>query len=952
MFAGLPGVGNYEYNGMSAHHGMPPNTQLRLETHGLPLDLSGGLRTAPVLSNFNLENLMFGGGNTVNPAQLHLADPSPFSQDDPLSPFGDAFQGLQNGGMLDHEGGSTPDWFRHFDSQMSFGLPNESAIDQSSPSVMDADSPVGMGDLMMDPTATTGLWASPIPTHAPPTSLPTTMGGLDGSFHLDLSQGFFSEVDSSMSDDFSSKPFLSQKSEPQDQQFQPAFMNGFMGMPSTMAPGMWNTSALSDVTSTSTTSSHRHSSVTSVSTDTITDATRQALLSTLTSQTTRKYSQPSMTKPLSPRSSLPNLPGTQDLQRYVSAYFRHFHPHYPFLHPPTLKFDSPAFTSSLQAATSQAHLGSSGITGGGGCLILAMAAIGAFYEMESAHSKELFEAGHKVIQLYLDERRRADLTAALHKTKHAPENGGSNTPLWLVQAMLLNVIYGFNCGDKLSQEIASNHCSALVSLAKSAELSGTSQQKNSKPVKIKSENQGSGADELEWQNWKLTEERNRTFFTIYILSSYVVSTYNQAPSLNNSEVKLKLPCSEDLWGAESAQQWRQIKTTQPASDDLLFADALGWLIQASQREQNKSSDPFAYGAAQMPDPEIKPSEFGCLILINALHNYIWDTRQRHVSRTWTQQEFETMYGHIEPALRAWQTLWGSIPHHSLERPNPFGGGPITADCVPLLDLAYVRLFVNFGRSKEAFWQRDFVLMAAELESAVDVANSESSPTNDSMMTDDNPLDLGMHQNAVFGRSNGEQSMSRAVGRGSCLKKERMLRRAACYAADSLSVMDSLGLTYFDRTSHQLPLQCALCVLDCSQVLAEWITCVQERVGPFLGILSKEKVDFTQVPGIMLLEDEDTKLIAKINELLNKAMRKASLTSQVPTPANMEPAPISKDDGYGTAILMVTARSLERASVWPVMTLMAQALETQARRMRERTLRSAPQPPPRTFAGAA
>jgi hypothetical protein len=81
-----------------------------------------------------------------------------------------------------------------------------------------------------------------------------------------------------------------------------------------------------------------------------------------------------------------------------------------------------------------------------------MAAIGALYEMEQVQSKDLFESAKKMIQLYLEERRKADVRKADHRkagVDHAhrsPENS-VHTPVWLVQAMLLNVVYGPNCGD-------------------------------------------------------------------------------------------------------------------------------------------------------------------------------------------------------------------------------------------------------------------------------------------------------------------------------------------------------------------------------------------------------------------------------------------------------------------------------------------------------------------------
>nr|GFD55408.1 hypothetical protein [Tanacetum cinerariifolium] len=91
--------------------------------------------------------------------------------------------------------------------------------------------------------------------------------------------------------------------------------------------------------------------------------------------------------------------------------------------------------------------------GGGGCLILAMAAIGALYEFEPVVAKDLFEAAKKLILYYLDERRRAGLTAAVNGPSAANESI-NKPPLWLVQAMLLNLIFGHNCGDRQAAEVA------------------------------------------------------------------------------------------------------------------------------------------------------------------------------------------------------------------------------------------------------------------------------------------------------------------------------------------------------------------------------------------------------------------------------------------------------------------------------------------------------------------
>jgi hypothetical protein len=330
--------------------------------------------------------------------------------------------------------------------------------------------------------------------------------------------------------------------------------------------------------------------------------------------------------------------------------------------------------------------------------------------------------------------------------------------------------------------------------------------------------------------------------------------------------------------------------------------------------------------------DIRPSTFGCFVLIYALHNYIWETRQRHMGRQWTSRETDAMRAHIEPALRAWQTAWTTNPVHSLERPNPYGAGPLSADSIPLLDLAYVRLFVDLGRCKEAFWQRDWNAMADELargtdmDNALDMANDVLDP---SIAEEPAPLDvrrdsvasLGVGDLAISQTPTQDRPMQALLGvyRTGQTKREKLLRRAACYAADSFAMSDQLGNTFADFTCRELPLQSAMCTFDCAEVLAEWITTVQERVGPYLGILGRDDIDLTQAAESMLLEDEDVKLIEKTRDILSSIEQKmqkdvqSSVTSAAMTVLQRLS---SVEGGYGCKILLATSSLLDRASVWP------------------------------------
>ncbi|KAK6216492.1 hypothetical protein LQW54_003498 [Pestalotiopsis sp. IQ-011] len=590
----------------------------------------------------------------------------------------------------------------------------------------------------------------------------------------------------------------------------------------------------------------------------------------------------------------------------------------------------------------------------------------------AAISKELFEMAKKMIQLYLEERRKEDVRKADFRRTPMSDHGSSESslppPLWLVQAMLLNVIYGHNCGDKTASDIASTHCAALVSLADAAHLKVDSSNHHDPQVNdakgnwsgIKAESE----ERTEWLKWKTKEERKRTLYTIFILSSLLVSAYNHQPALTNSEILLDLPCDEEFFAAESTAAFQLKGGVRAAGHNRMsFHDALGELLRAANDKQqkiamNNAHQPFGSSVSigDLPKSELRPSTFGCLVLINALHNYIWETRQRHHSKVWTNEETEKMHRHIEPALKAWQSAWASNPHHSLERPNPFGMGPLSADSIPLLDLAYVRLFVNLSRSKEKFWQRDWDGLAEELSRGAEIiqhaAHSPASNTESST----EPSDASA-ASSVFVESPPTQSSSpefasskffssATVQPGSnrvTSKREKHLRKAAFYAADSLSMADKLGVTFADFTSRELPMQSALCAFDCAQVLAEWVATLQDRVGRYLGILGQNDVDPAQVPAIMLLEEEDVKLLGKIQEVISSAEMKMSL-ELVSASGNMASgidARLQMDDhsGFAAKILRLTAYMMDKSAVWPVTHLMARCLETHANHMRARAERS-------------
>jgi hypothetical protein len=605
-----------------------------------------------------------------------------------------------------------------------------------------------------------------------------------------------------------------------------------------------------------------------------------------------------------------------------------------------------------------------------------MAAIGALFELEHQASMELFGMAKKMIQLYLDERRKANVRKAesVRRTPLSDQNSQQQespveTPVWLVQAMLLNVVYGHNCGDKRSGELASTHAAALVSLAHGAELFRPLRVEGAKDVEMADADGGGGwngsgrkhdDEQAEWLCWKAMEERKRTLYAVFILSSLLVSAYNHTPALTNSEILLDLPCDEEYFAAQSAVAFRAKGGVAAANHNrMTFHEALGELLRTSGKQQLRPVPDLqrTFGSevnvGDLPRSDLKPSSFGCLVLINALHNYIWETRQRHPNKVWTNEETEKMHRHIEPALRAWHAAWASNPQHSAERPNPYGAGPLSADCIPLLDLAYVRLFVNLSRAKEKFWHRDWDGMAEELAMGLEIIqHAEHSPVSNTDPAAKDPTSTAgtnsisvdsptQYSSADFGTSDLTlsgtinpaltqqplQSEAQISSNRSISRREKHLRKAAFFAAESLSASDRLGVTFANLTSRELPLQATLCVFDCAQVLAEWVATLQDRVGRYLGILGRDNVDLSQVPAIVLLEEEDVKLLGKIDEVIRAAEVKMNLEMIQPGVAGggagmartsgMD-GRLEMDDsgGYAAKLLRVTAYMFDKAAVWP------------------------------------
>lgn len=954
---GLP-LHNFDFGGMSlalTQRGMQLSLS-KLDT-GTTAELDPALRTAPNVgpftTEFDFENLLFGHGSTINPNALHYNDSPQSMHIDQQSPFTSSLNDLSASQPFD----DGLDWVAGFEHQMTFQS-NENVIDGSSPSAISTTSQSGISDVMVDgsnhhplPAASSTMW-QPSVMGPPQMTNPFAMD-LNGSVFPDLLNG--APVSPQPASQKINDPYLST---PHSQSSMPRHSHP----PSVVTAQTINSAPAFhiglDPTHPIAAGNHGASPVT-----TITDATRTAIVNIL--QKSQPFGRRPVLKTAPPSNNQPtgqNLPSTQDLRRYVQSYLDHFQPHLPFLHVPTLNLDmsKPALDDE------------EGAHGGKGCLVLATAMIGALYARDFEVSKELFELSKRMVFIFLQDRRQQEMSRQRNTPSLSgsqPSDDGSDTPVWLVQTMLLNVSYGHNVQDKIATDIASMHISSLVGLAQGAQLAKPTPLHVPDIQDVQMANDGAGNWDLkreqlqdqQWLEWKRMEERKRTLYSVFLVSSLLVTAYNHAPALTNSEILIDLPCDEEFYAAESSADFFAKGGIRGAAHNTPpFREALATLLHSNQQEQTDAtltnmapafdSINANQGQQQPPAPgNLDTSAFGLLLLIYALHNYIWETRQRHHNKVWTNEETERMHRHIEPALRAWQMAWASNPRHCVERPNPYGLGPLSADSIPLLDLAYVRLFVNLSRAKERFWERDWNGMADEIARGSQVAENageEDSSTEPSSRAEASDADMGsaivsdspgpQTQSIDFARFNGSSDYANSAERVTT-RREKHLRKASFFAADSLSMADRLGVSVADLWGGELPLQVALCAFDCLQVLVEWVATLQDRVGPYLGIVGHDDVDFAQMPAIMMLEEDDVKLLEKVKGIVDTIERKArEKLAAAGLDADFK---LEETGGYVPKLLRLFSVLLKNAGVWQVYQIMSQCLESQAIHARNRAERS-------------
>lgn len=157
--------------------------------------------------------------------------------------------------------------------------------------------------------------------------------------------------------------------------------------------------------------------------------------------------------------------------------------------------------------------------------------------------------------------------------------------------------------------------------------------------------------------------------------------------ISHDEFDLELPCGEELWRAETATTWAQLRL-QESTGTPSFLHVIRTIL-----DQNTDTTDLQSG--QTTPENLSYSIFGSYILVNGLTQNSAEQRRygRSISNTRSGLTSDQTKA-FERALRKWQKGWEHHPKASLDPQDP--RGPLAFNCTALLRIAYIRLDMDFA----------------------------------------------------------------------------------------------------------------------------------------------------------------------------------------------------------------------------------------------------------------
>ncbi|KAL5091612.1 hypothetical protein Trisim1_002831 [Trichoderma cf. simile WF8] len=169
-------------------------------------------------------------------------------------------------------------------------------------------------------------------------------------------------------------------------------------------------------------------------------------------------------------------------------------------------------------------------------VILSILADGAMHCVNDQIGHRLFEASRRLVSDYLD------------------SNGSGPIPHWVIDTLLINCIYGLSGGPKATLNATQGSLSRVLWLASQVE---------SPEIRTATLGQNSTVED-EWKSFVVEESLKRSLLCLLTFLGLWSAIHGLLVKIPEGIfANLDLPCTESLWLATSAEQWKSASYTVP-----------------------------------------------------------------------------------------------------------------------------------------------------------------------------------------------------------------------------------------------------------------------------------------------------------------------------------------------------------------------------------------------------
>lgn len=344
----------------------------------------------------------------------------------------------------------------------------------------------------------------------------------------------------------------------------------------------------------------------------------------------------------------PALPAVEYLNHYVDNFRSKFLSHYPFIHKNLLN-ELAMFQYTLNSDQPKDYSPTV-------CLPLLIATIGALYTNQKRHAADLYEYSRRCIHVYLDSRKKND--EAEKSTTH-------NSPLWLVQSLVLSVQYGlFGEYQDSDLPVVLRQVNALCTLIKVSKFNV-----------IEFSHENIEINENYFQDYIVYQSKVRTVFMIFNISSMLTCMYNLEPFIKYKEIKCDLPDLESYWNCSNLEDfkrvcinshWNYSLNMEKILNDMLFNNQIGY----------------------------KVSEFGSIIMMYTVLQYFYFNKRNAL----TNYSVGIAPDHMNSSNLVKNYLWEDMLIDPSREMN--------MESICLRNITVLRsLMIDLSNVKEAIWNR-------------------------------------------------------------------------------------------------------------------------------------------------------------------------------------------------------------------------------------------------------